>query len=271
VSGSSDLAAGYKQLLSRELLDQALEIVRSRRPNLVVINLGSADYAAHIYGPASTRYRSSIEYVDSLVGDLLRALDELGIRDRSAVILSADHGFSEVDASRVVAPVAGDGGHTLVTLSRAGIEHLVINTGGASMGVYVRDKGRVAEAASLLRREPWCEAIYCEDGRAGCDRTLRGLRSYFAGRSPDLMVDLDDDAALNYAQPGQHGSLRDSDMRIPLILSGAGVGHGRVFGKTSLVDLAPTALRLLGISPRLLQADGRVLDEALEVAAGTQR
>jgi len=133
VSGSSDLAAGYKQLLSRELLDQALEVVRSKRPNLVIINLGSPDYAAHSFGPSRARYRAAIEYVDSLVGD-----------------------------------------------------HFVVNTGGASMGVCVRDKGRVAEAASLLRREPWCEAIYREDGRAGCDRTLRALQSYFAGRSPDL-------------------------------------------------------------------------------------
>ena len=60
-------------------------------------------------------------------------------------------------------------------------------------------------------------------------------------------------------------------MRIPLILSGAGVAHGRVFGEASLVDVAPTALRLLGISPRLLQADGRILQEALETPAGTQR
>jgi predicted AlkP superfamily pyrophosphatase or phosphodiesterase len=268
VSGSSDLAAGYKQLLSRELLDQALDIVRTRRPNLVVINLGSADYAAHSFGPASARYRSAIEYLDPLVGDLLRVLDSLGIRDRSTLILSADHGFSEVDSSRVIAPVAAAGGHALPPLSRAGIEHFVVNTGGASMGIYVRDKERVAEAASLLRREPWCEAIYCEDGRAGCDLTLRGLRSYFAGRSPDLMVDLDDDAALNYAQPGQHGSLRDTDMRIPLILSGAGIAHGRVLGKASLVDVAPTVLRLLGIPPRLLRADGRVLDDALEAQAG---
>jgi hypothetical protein len=147
----------------------------------------------------------------------------------------------------------------------------VVNTGGASMGIYVRDKERVAEAASLLRPEPWCESIYCEDERAGCDRSLRGLRSYFPARSPDLMVDLDDDAALNFPQPGQHGSLRDADMRIPLILSGAGVAHGRVFGKASLVDVAPTALRLLGIPPRLLQADGRVLDEALEASVGSGR
>jgi hypothetical protein len=60
-------------------------------------------------------------------------------------------------------------------------------------------------------------------------------------------------------------------MRIPLILSGAGVARGRVLGKASLVDVAPTVLRLLGIRPRLLQADGRTLEEALEAPAGTQR
>jgi len=271
VSGSPDLAAGYKQLLSRELLDQALDVIRTKRPNLVVLNLGSADYAAHSFGPASARYREAIEYVDSLVGDLLRALDALGIRDRSAVILSADHGFSEVDGSRVVAPAAAGGGYTLPLLAQAGIEHFVINTGGTSMGIYVRDKGRVSEAISLLRREPWCESIYCEMEGAACDRSLHALRAYFPGRSPDLMVDLDDDAALGFAQPGQHGSFRSADMRIPLILSGAGVAHGKVFGKGSLVDVAPTALRLLGISPRLLQPDGRVLDEALDGSAGGGR
>ena len=77
------------------------------------------------------------------------------------------------------------------------------------------------------------------------------------------MVDLDDDVSLNYPQPGQHGSLRESDMRIPLILSGAGVARGRVLGKASLVDVAPTVVRLLGLPQKVLRPDGRVLDEAL--------
>ncbi len=36
-------------------------------------------------------------------------------------------------------------------------------------------------------------------------------------------------------------------------------------------DVAPTVLRLLGTRPHLLQADGRILDEALVAPAGTQR
>jgi arylsulfatase A-like enzyme len=258
-----ELAAGYKEALSRQLLDQTLAVLREHRPNFVIVNLGSADYAGHSFGPESPRYLQTLEFLDGLVGELLKALDELGIRGRTAVIVSADHGFSDVDPKHLVAPAADAGGHRLATLDARGIEHYLSNTGGASMGVYVRDKRRVAEAVAALRAEPWCEAVYCEDAAAACDRSLQSLHDYFPGRSPDLMVDLDDDAALNFAQPGQHGSLRHDDMAIPLILSGAGVVAGRVEGEARLVDVAPTVMRLLGLPPAGLHPDGRVLTEAL--------
>lgn len=98
-----------------------------------------------------------------------------------------------------------------------------------------------------LRHEPWCEAIYCEDVGAGCDRTLRELHAYFPGRSPELMVDIDDDATATQPYAGNHGSMRENDMRIPLVLSGAGVARGLVLGKASLVDVAPTIVRLFGL------------------------
>jgi predicted AlkP superfamily pyrophosphatase or phosphodiesterase len=263
VEGSADLAAGYKHTLSRQLLDQTLAIVREKRPNLVVLNLGSADYAAHSFGPESPRYLQAIEFLDGLVGELLKVLDEMGIRQRTAIVVSADHGFSEVEPSRVVAPAADAGGHRLEALASRGIEHFVTNTGGSSMGVFVRDKGRVPAAVAVLRAQAWCEAVYCEDAKAGCDRSLRSLRAYYPGRSPDVMVDLDDDAALSYVQPGQHGSLRHHDMAIPLFLSGAGVAAGRVEGEARLVDVAPTVMRLLGLPAEGLRPDGRVLEEAL--------
>ena len=77
------------------------------------------------------------------------------------------------------------------------------------------------------------------------------------------MVDLDDDAALNFPNPGQHGSNRLQDRRIPLVFSGAGVAAGRAGGKASLADVAPTVVRLLGLPGRVLRPDGRVLEEAL--------
>ncbi|HEY2941316.1 MAG TPA: alkaline phosphatase family protein [Vicinamibacteria bacterium] len=268
---SADLALWYKQRLSRDLLDQTLALVREHKPNLVVINLGSPDYVAHTWGPLAPQYVHTIEFIDGLVGELKAELGRLGILERTAFVFSADHGFSDVDPTRVIAP-AGDASrqagpddrrHTLDPLAARGIEHFVTNTGGASMGVYIRDKARIAEAVALLRREPWVESIYCEPTPARCDLSLSSLHSYFPGRSPDLMVDLDDDATLNFPQPGQHGTHRPSDMRIPLVFSGAGVARGVVGGKASIVDVAPTVLRLLGLTGTVLHPDGHVLEDAL--------
>jgi predicted AlkP superfamily pyrophosphatase or phosphodiesterase len=266
VGGSAERAARQKLQLSRQLVDQTLALVREKKPNLVVVNLSAADYTAHAFGPSSPYYPQAIEYLDSLVGELVRAYDRLGIRQRTSVIVSADHGFTDVDKRRLVAAAsdpASAQGHRLTMLAERGIEHYVTNTGGSSMGVYIRDKARVPEAVAALRVEPWAEAIYCEDAAAHCDQSLTALHSFFPGRSPELMVDLDDDSSLNFPNAGQHGSLRPIDMYIPLVLSGAGVAQGRVLGKAELVDIAPTVLRLLGVEAKRLHPDGRILEEAL--------
>ena len=262
VNGSAALALWYKELLSRQLLDQALAIIKDKQPNLVILNLGSADYVAHSFGPQSPPYREAIAFVDGLVGDLVKALDTLKLGDRSAIVISADHGFTHGDGHTLAAPQA-QGVPQIPALTARGIEHAVTNTGGTSMGIYVRDKGRIADAATALRAQPWTDAIYCEEVAAHCDKSLHELKAYFGGRSPDLMVDLDDEATIDRPFVGNHGSLRDTDMQIPLILSGAGVSRGVVAGKAEIVDIAPTVLRLLGIDAHTMRPDGRVLTEAL--------
>ena len=261
VYGSRELAYWDKVAMSRDLLEQSLAVFREHKPNLSIINLGSADYAAHTWGPDSPEYGRSIEAIDGLVGRLLSVLDELGVRARTTIVVSSDHGFTQISPDRVIASVGDRNGSHLDFLDAAGIEHHATNAGGTAMALYVRDKARVKEAVAVLRRQPWAEGIYCED--AVCDRTLSSLRLLHPGRSPEIMVDLDDDVALNRPRPGNHGSRKASDMRVPFVLSGAGIGSGRSFGDASLVDVAPTALRLLGITPTLMKMDGRVLEEAL--------
>jgi arylsulfatase A-like enzyme len=267
VLGSRKLAHFYKQELSRELLEQSMKIFRQHKPNLTIINLGSADYAAHSFGPDTPEYRETLSYQDGLIASLLAELDTLKIRDRTAILISADHGFSHVDGRNVVAPVLPKREPQVDTLSALNIEHMVTNTGGTSMGLYIRDKARVEEAAAAIRKQPWFEAMYCEDPKLECDKSLSDLRAYFPGRSPDLMVDIDDDATLNFPRSWNHGSLRLSDMRIPLVLSGAGIAKGARFGKASLVDVAPTVVKLLGLPGTVLKPDGRVLTEALAPSA----
>src|SRR5438128_964625 len=118
VSGSVDLALWYKQWLSRDLLDQTLVFVREHKPNLVVINLGSPDYVAHTWGPEAPQYLHTIEFIDGLLGELKAELGKLGILERTAFVISADHGFSDVDPTRMIAP-AGDAARQSASADRA--------------------------------------------------------------------------------------------------------------------------------------------------------
>jgi phosphonoacetate hydrolase len=265
VAGSRELALFNTLRMTRDLFDQSTALFREQKPNLVILNLAAGDYAGHTYGPNSTEYRRALEFIDGLVGELLATLDELGVRGRTSIIVSADHGFTAVESTRLVAE-RGGGNLVMPLLLEHGIEHGATNTGGTSMALYVRDKAQVPEVARILREQPWTAGLYCEAPEARCDRTLRELHAYFPGRSPDLMVDLDDDANVNSPIPGSHGSLRTIDVRIPLILAGAGIARGRLGGEASLIDLAPTIVRLLGLPGTVLQPDGRVLEDAL--AAG---
>jgi phosphonoacetate hydrolase len=262
VAGSRELAFFNTLRATRDLLEQAQALFRERRPNLVVLNLAAGDYAGHTWGPESAEYRRALEFIDGLVGELLSTLDDLGLRERTTVVVSADHGFTSVETTRLVAE-RGAGNLVMPLLTERGIEHAATNTGGTSLALWVRDKAQVPEVARLLRDQPWTGALYCEAPEARCDRTLRDLHAYFPGRSPDFMVDLDDDANVNFPMPGSHGSLRPIDTRIPLILSGAGIARGRVGGRASLVDVAPTIVRLLGLPGTVLKPDGQVLEEAL--------
>jgi arylsulfatase A-like enzyme len=262
VNGSAALALWNKQLLSRQLLDQTLALFREHRPAITIVNLGSADYTAHSFGPQTPQYRESLQFLDGLLGELVKAVDDAGLRERTTFIISSDHGFSHGDGRTMVARGALNA-LELPNLTSLGIENFVTNNGGTALGVYIRDKTRVAEAAAALRREPWTDAIFCEEPAAQCDRTLHELHAYFPGRSPDLAVDLDDDATVNRPRLGSHGSLRSVDMLIPLVLSGAGIAQGVVAGRAELVDVAPTVMRLLGLEMKAMRPDGRVLDEAL--------
>lgn len=256
-SGSASLAFWYKLGFSRRLLDDTIPLIRQHRPNFVILNLGSVDYTGHSFGPEAPEYRLAIEFVDALVGELVKAVDDLGLRARTAFVLSADHGFSQVHPTVVIAPFENP---TIQPLNDRGIENYVSDTGGTSMGVYLRDKTKLKQAVEIIRQQPWFDSVSCEDREARCDRSLTELRAYFPGRSPDLLVDLDNDASLSRSRLGAHGSLRAQDMEIPLIFSGAGI-TAAVRSRATLVDIAPTALKLLGIQPTLLRPDGRVLDE----------
>ena len=72
----------------------ACHVIKTRRPHLLLLHLLNTDGINHQYGPGSAASYTALALADSLVGELLDALDAAGIRKNTTVFVLADHGFA---------------------------------------------------------------------------------------------------------------------------------------------------------------------------------
>jgi predicted AlkP superfamily pyrophosphatase or phosphodiesterase len=71
---------------------RAVEVIQQMKPTFLFIHFDDVDHAGHKFGWKSPEYFEAVGEIDGLVGNLLAALTEAGIRDRTVVIMTADHG-----------------------------------------------------------------------------------------------------------------------------------------------------------------------------------
>ena len=133
----------------------AIHIFKTHRPNLLLYHTLNTDATHHTYGPGTMASHTALAYADKLVGDLVQAVEESGLRDRTTFVISTDHGFKKV--SKYVYPN--------VVLKKAGLavafgptittaDAFCMTQGGMAF-VYVSDPSRKAE---LLPKRP-CNLI----------------------------------------------------------------------------------------------------------------
>ncbi|MBI2205599.1 MAG: alkaline phosphatase family protein [Candidatus Rokubacteria bacterium] len=242
----------------------AAALIREARPNLLLLHLVQTDYFQHHGGRDGAEVKPAVARVDAHVGALVAALQAAGIADRTTMMIVGDHGFQ--DYARLVSPNE--------ILVRAGLRacrdpetgwRATVHVAGGAAGVFVNPAGdadvvRLADAALrsaaagrytvLTRRE--LDALGAMPGAAlgieaapgwsidgGCGR---GIARSSAG--------------------GMHGFLPSrAEMATGFLAAGAGVRSGVVVDRVRLIDVAPTAARLLGIPAPAVE--GRVLTEIL--------
>jgi hypothetical protein len=70
----------------------AADVIRTNRPTLLFVHFDDVDHAGHSFGWKSPQYFKAVDMIDTLVGDLLAALDQAGIAGKTLVLVTADHG-----------------------------------------------------------------------------------------------------------------------------------------------------------------------------------
>jgi predicted AlkP superfamily pyrophosphatase or phosphodiesterase len=252
----------------------AIFMFKQHQPNLLLYHSLNTDAIHHRYGPGTDPSYTALAYADRLLGDLVRAVDESGLRAKTTFIVTTDHGFKKVaqfSYPNVVLKKAG-----LVKTAGPSVTHCdayAMTQGGIAF-VYVLDPARKAELLPRLKE------LFA--GAEGVERVIDANEAHTLGLPTpaenqgmgELILypkngysfmtaaagDVIAGPAINYG--GSHGYFNgDPELDGIFVASGAGIKKGVRLGRVRNLDVAPTIARLLDLS--LPPPDGRVLEEIL--------
>jgi predicted AlkP superfamily pyrophosphatase or phosphodiesterase len=249
-------------------------IFEKHHPNLLLYHILNTDAVHHTYGPGTMASYTALAYADRLVGDLLKTIADSGLKDRTTVAVTTDHGFKKV--SKLVRPnlVLRNAGFLKVRGTGVGEWEAYVMTQGGMAFVYVRDAARRAGLLPRLREL----FSACE----GVERVLEGPEALAFGmplpEENSGMGDLvlyagngyafrqefigEDAVVPSVGYAGTHGyPSADPELDGICIFSGCGIRKGVELSRMANLDVAPTLARVLGL--RFPKTDGRVLDEVL--------
>ena len=262
-----------------ELWTRAAGFVFTRhQPNLLLFHPLNTDGQHHRYGPGSPEGLAALRLVDRYVGDLLQAIDASGLREKTTVLVTTDHGFKKV--GKFIYPNVALRKAGLLRAAGATIAQCdaYVGTQGGIALVYVTDPARRGE---LL---PQLKALFA--GMEGVAEVLDATTEAHARGMPtpaeneamgELILypkngyaftgaatgDIVNGPSVNYG--GTHGyAATDPELDGIFIAQGAGIRRGVKLDRVRNLDVAPTSARLLGVA--LPTADGRAMEEILTAA-----
>jgi len=254
---------------NRWAVDAYLEFgLKEFRPDLTLLWLTDPDGTAHRNGVGSPLTREALQAVDADLGRLLDTLAQRGLRERTNILVTADHGFS----------THGGPFNLTALLTARGLAAGVKVVGGTQLYVQSGGEEKIRRIVALLQETAWVGAIFTRASSPGArEGFVPGTLSFDAihyrhARAADILVDPQwSEAANAHGYAGAttsggvagHGSSSPYDIRIRLVAAGPDFKRGvRSPVPTSNVDLAPTLCRLHGLEPGPGMT-GRVLAELL--------
>lgn len=79
-----------------------LQKPKVERPQLIMLYFEEPDGVGHHFGPKSNETKSTVQHLDSLMGVLLTKIKSLPIASKVNLIITSDHGMTEISQERVV-------------------------------------------------------------------------------------------------------------------------------------------------------------------------
>ena len=270
------LTADFAQNL---MIDEDLGL--DKVPDYLAVSFSGLDAVNHFFGPSSLENEDMVLQLDRTLAGLLQFVDKRVGLEHVLIVLSADHGMSELpeymseqgmEAGRlttdVVTTMAANAARDLFGLESLVkfyyrpfiyLDQDVLLTAGLD-----RQEVASAMAARLTREVGIYLAITPGEVETAPDSTLltRVGNNIHPVRSGDIYI-VQDPYWFNFDKgpvAGMHGSPWSYDTHVPVIFAGAGIPSQMVYRQIQPADVAPTLAALLGMSPPA-SAQGSVLPE----------
>jgi predicted AlkP superfamily pyrophosphatase or phosphodiesterase len=241
--------------------DAILDLLKNKKVRFVGATYGATDHAGHQHGPRSEEVKDAVLAIDRAVGRLVEGLKAQGVYEQTLITFNSDHGMSAFETKQVsIEPARAlkDAGFRVASSEEqlnADTEIVVIDMGIRL--VYFRkpltdeQKQKVLtvlsaiQGAEILDRKK-LDALGCHDNRSG-DLIVGPLPGYTMSKAG--------------ASGGQHG--RFAEQNPILFFRGPGFKQGATVDAAETIDVVPTLLRLVDISPAST-LDGKVITGALQ-------
>ncbi|WP_042201587.1 alkaline phosphatase family protein [Paenibacillus camerounensis] len=248
----------------------AVDTIKRKKPNLLMLHLIDLDDAKHQFGTDSEEVKQVILRMDNRLGEIMQAVEAAGIKEDTVIMVLGDHGQFNVRYKVHLNKLLQDKG--LIYEENGEMNwRAYFQCGGGSAYLHIRPGDAEAEQLAL-------EAVkaYMEDAASGVDAVytrdmldplhaspvtgvmLEAKKGYSFDESLDqpFIVDL----AAHGIRYATHGYSPDkSGYRCNIVVSGRQIRQDFAFGELEMVDIAPTMGRILGVA--FGHGDGRVLEE----------
>ncbi|MFH1537705.1 MAG: alkaline phosphatase family protein, partial [bacterium] len=233
------------------VMGNAITVLEKKDPDFLFLHLGFIDPAQHNFGHGSAEAWAAVEWADHLVGTLIDYLKKSGKLRTTLMVLTADHGQSNLWKDVEVRQVLED----------AEIPVKFVHPGVMSY-VFLENPADTARAVEVLKAHPGIDGVW-----SGDEIDDIHLRTPFTG---DIVVSTGPphsgsvyrsafDLKFRDISVGAHGGL--AQRFVPLVFTGPGIRRGVILDNeadASLVDITPTIAALTGF-PAPDDVQGKVL------------
>ncbi|MBU9710674.1 alkaline phosphatase family protein [Evansella tamaricis] len=240
----------------------------NKQPDITFLHFLLVDSYHHDYGNDSPQVYWAIEYIDSLLGELMNTLENENLSNQTDVYLFSDHGLTDMKREFYPNRLFAEKGW--INRNQKERSSVIAVSNGGSLLIYLNDKENVTveSVSDVLRNESAVDLLFTRDdfpssGFPGEGEWPLVCPDMIVGLKHDTYAVEDDKEGPVYMEvqsaKGKHGHFPNSEDLTPFfIAAGPSIGSGKI-ENMHIVDIAPTIA--FNYQLPFSHSDGRILKQ----------